>query len=519
MKLKFYLVIFVFYILRFYPIYSQYQYIKTNQKSFFSISQESMTIDLINISKDFYQSLNNNSQIQMNNGWYPVKGELYKEEENKIAGYIYFKIGENEFLDREIRVYNYPGMYDSTVCVLNRTYYTRGKNLIDTTYNYWKQPDGSYKLDMRRTYSYHYFDHFESDSFYYEYIFHKWDDVNKQWINYYREKFGYQDTLVQFYNRNSKYEYGTGNTWKLLFYAHDSVAYNKQGFVDTLYKIRNEGYGNIVNVKIGFSNNEQGCYTKMNYFEKKGNKWVEGDVMSNIIWTEWNGFMYGLERASFGESTTPYKRTKVSSYDIDKKAPMTVSFYQKWWDTGTLTNRDTSYYSREGKMFPADAFENIYNEYGDYVSWKNTGFSYPDENGNYMKFYSEFYNKYNYNDLYGMIARKVYQIQLVNNKLDTIFWDGVRYTEFAPLSITEQPQSSKQSLNIYPNPVSDIVTISSAAEMQQLHIFDITGRLVNNQSPSSNQVVFDTGFLPNGVYLVRAQLKDGGQQTGKVVVK
>jgi hypothetical protein len=85
-------------------------------------------------------------------------------------------------------------------------------------------------------------------------------------------------------------------------------------------------------------------------------------------------------------------------------------------------------------------------------------------------------------------------------------------------SVPDLPQSENY-LSIFLNPVSDMVTISATAEIQQLSIFDITGRLVNSQSPMDNRVVFDTGVLPSGVYLVRALLKDGGVRTGKMIIK
>ena len=75
------------------------------------------------------------------------------------------------------------------------------------------------------------------------------------------------------------------------------------------------------------------------------------------------------------------------------------------------------------------------------------------------------------------------------------------------------------SLRIYPNPASNIITISSASEIEQLQIFDIVGRLVHSQTPENKEVVFDTGILAKGVYLVRALLRDGRVQTGKVVVQ
>jgi hypothetical protein len=83
----------------------------------------------------------------------------------------------------------------------------------------------------------------------------------------------------------------------------------------------------------------------------------------------------------------------------------------------------------------------------------------------------------------------------------------------------EQLKIENGELKIYPNPASGIATISATDEIEQLNIFDITGRLVKSQSPANRQVTFDTGILPKGIYLVQARLKDGGVQMGKVVVK
>jgi hypothetical protein len=83
----------------------------------------------------------------------------------------------------------------------------------------------------------------------------------------------------------------------------------------------------------------------------------------------------------------------------------------------------------------------------------------------------------------------------------------------------EERRVESGELRVFPNPASGVVTIAAAAEIEQLNIFDITGRLVASQTPANSQVTFDTGILPKGVYLVQARLRDGGVQTGKVVVR
>jgi hypothetical protein len=141
------------------------------------------------------------------------------------------------------------------VRVFNRTSYSFGKNLADTAYNYKKKTDGSYALDARHTHCYHYYDHFDGDSLYYEYLHQFWNNANKQWNNYYRSKRGFYDTNTEFLNRIAHYE-GFGNTWYLISSIHDSTSYNEKGFVDTLYQVYQNNDGIYRDFKIGFTNDE-----------------------------------------------------------------------------------------------------------------------------------------------------------------------------------------------------------------------------------------------------------------------
>ena len=453
---------------------------------------------------------------QANNGWYPLKGEVYTDSETEPAGYIYHEIGKDGLLDKEIIVGHSPHLYDSTCSIMNCTPYTKGKDLIDTTYCYSKKADGSYKLDIRRTYSYHYFDHFEADSFYYEYTVHQWDDANQQWKNYSKHKEGHHDTLVEWVNRVEDYVYGTGNTWKNVFYLHYFETYGQNGLVDTVYVSFDYEHEFPVE-KCAFTYDEQGRYTQIDCFSIfNDNMWHKNEVHSDIKWTEWHGFTYS-NLGSIGEEwVTPYKyRNKVESY-YTGNGETSFYFNQKQWDiNGTKSNSDTVWYLINDERYYSYIEDNIYNEYGDYVVWRGRGYDYPDENNEQKMGVLEYYYKYAYDEVYGMTESWSYYIP---REGDTSLFRGFKYTEFAPVGISELPPNENQ-LIIAPNPASASITISAAAEIEQLQIFDITGRLVHSQTPTSKDVVFDTGVLAKGVYLVRALLRDGAVQTGKVVVQ
>jgi len=458
-------------------------------------------------------SRNSHPSRQANNGWYPVKGEYYNISETEVAGYSYYEIGQNGLLNKEIIIGVSPDYYDSTVCIMNRTHYSKGKGLVDTVYNYNRQPNGSYQAELRRTYSYHYFDRFEADSFYYETTYHVWN--NGQWNNWWRNKTGFHDTLVEFINRSEEYYGYGGNTWDRTSFYYCYQTYDIHGFVDTLY-ITLDG---LLRKKVSFIYDEQGRYTQMNFHINNGNgDWFK-IVYSDITWTEWHGAYYNDIAVIGGELLTPYKRNKINSYYVDDRETF-FYFYQKQWDiNSTRSNSDTTWYVVDGERYYATINDHVYNEYGDYVTFGQTHYSRPDENNEQEMGYSGLCHKITYDEVYGMTAHMTYIINLRDGKMDTTFWQGFKYTDFAPVSIVEHPQPSKQALSIYPNPTSGAVIILATAEIEQLCIFDITGRLVNSQSPENRQVVFDTGVLPQGIYLVQARLKGGGAQTGKVVVR
>ncbi|MCL2511238.1 MAG: T9SS type A sorting domain-containing protein [Bacteroidales bacterium] len=498
-------------------VFAQELHREISTQQYSSSFPEALKID---ISKPFEAGLffsppsrNNRLSRQPNNGWYPIKGEYYYVSETEVAGYSYYEIGQNGLLDKEIIMGVSPDLYDSTVYLMNRTSYSKEKNLVDTVYNYVRQLNGSYQAELRRTYSYHYFDRFEADSFYYETTCHVWNDG--QWNNWTRDKMGFHDTLVEFINRAEGYSGYGGDTWDMTNFYYCYQTYDLHGFIDTLYVTLN----GTIRKKITFIYDEQGRCMQMNFYINNGNdNWFK-IVYSDITWTEWHGNYYNDIAVIGGELLTPYKRNKINSYYVDDRETF-FYFYQKQWDiNGTRSNSDTTWYIIDSERYYATINDHVYNEYGDHIKSVQTHYSRPDENNEQEMEYSGICHKITYDETYGMTSHMTYIVNLRDSKIDSTFFYGFKYTEFATVSIVEHPQPSKQTLSIYPNPASGAVIIAATAEIEQLRVFDITGRLVSDQSPASRQIVFDTGVLPNGIYLVQARLRDGRVQTGKLVVR
>lgn len=69
----------------------------------------------------------------------------------------------------------------------------------------------------------------------------------------------------------------------------------------------------------------------------------------------------------------------------------------------------------------------------------------------------------------------------------------------------------------YPNPVKDYLTILSEIEISQVAIYNTSGRQIKLQKTSTNKI--DMSSLPSGIYLFKAQMKNGSIETFKIIKK
>ena len=59
------------------------------------------------------------------------------------------------------------------------------------------------------------------------------------------------------------------------------------------------------------------------------------------------------------------------------------------------------------------------------------------------------------------------------------------------------------SLLVYPNPVSDKLTVKANEHIQSVEIYSLTGTLIYGQKGCSNKVEIQTEDLPSGLYFIR----------------
>lgn len=82
---------------------------------------------------------------------------------------------------------------------------------------------------------------------------------------------------------------------------------------------------------------------------------------------------------------------------------------------------------------------------------------------------------------------------------------------------TSDVQATKNTIKLYPNPFTDVLNISDAANVKSVAISDISGRLMKViDNPGSE---LRLGELKQGMYLVTLMMKDGSKQTIKTIKK
>jgi len=75
----------------------------------------------------------------------------------------------------------------------------------------------------------------------------------------------------------------------------------------------------------------------------------------------------------------------------------------------------------------------------------------------------------------------------------------------------------KPQLTVYPNPISDFVTVQLDADGFTAELFNLQGQLITSNETASNELVLSTAQLEQGIYLIRVRDKNGLSFSQKLV--
>ena len=80
-------------------------------------------------------------------------------------------------------------------------------------------------------------------------------------------------------------------------------------------------------------------------------------------------------------------------------------------------------------------------------------------------------------------------------------------TTFQNLSVDDQENDA--SIDMYPNPVSDVLTISAKTKIKSVEIYDVQGRIIQTSIVNNTNVSLHIAHLTNGVYFFKIKTEKG----------
>jgi len=465
--------------------------------------------------------------------WRPLKYNFYYKNELMSYGEIMYKTDGYLHTEKDFA----PDGTLRFIAEYNNTYTQEGWEIGDTI-TYFKQVQGQLIPERRQYRNYHYYDCLQEGCYFWEQYFQIWDNSKNEWVFTKREYECYRDTIL-FEFEGYRFDVFQNGDWIIKESVMSPMTCcNDDGFetgyLCVVYDTDLEEY--VVRYIFKFTEwypdgSAKECWHYWVQSDGTLQLWVKS---SDVIWTEWHG---SGGWSSINKSGGNYEYRTIGKVRNKRHYGMGWNYSQetgeftkaihnkKIWDVdGTETNIDSIFLYKNDEPYISIIDIHQYDDHGNYIAMHQTTFTEPDNQGNQKIRIGITEYKHRYQEVYDEVESVEWWIIVFeNNKWDSTHWFTYEYYDWwdvrYPVSITDPDAATAATLSIVPNPVSGLVTISTTTEMQQLEIFDITGRLAHSQSPANKQVVFDTGALATGVYLVRAMMKDGGQRTGKVMVR
>ncbi|WP_051878914.1 ELWxxDGT repeat protein [Chryseobacterium sp. FH1] len=88
-------------------------------------------------------------------------------------------------------------------------------------------------------------------------------------------------------------------------------------------------------------------------------------------------------------------------------------------------------------------------------------------------------------------------------------------TTDAAMAVTD---FNKTKFRVYPNPASDVVNISGDSKISSVQVYDLSGKVLSNQTSDSKQLQMNVSDLPKGNYIIKV-LSDGKSSSHKIIKK
>jgi len=454
-----------------------------------------------------------NISKQINETKYRIRGiEINPYDTTTAMGsYEYFYDLEGNYVKKI-----YVGLVDWDTDSIVEIYYPGSKN--EDYYAYQKNANGEYELYLSAPIRYVSSNDSGCDSTYSEDCIYFWNKNEGRWNNFSKQRIEYwsPDYLSRYCIKNYDGS-SNGTTWVLRpgYEEPYLIEYNDEGYIEKYYTT---WYADTSLYEYKYNND--GEYYEHTVFFMANGQWVPHTKATDIQWKEYHGFTYGIRIDSYpNPEFSPFSpnRNKPLSWNnhvyIDGEWQWTSHYTMDWDIDGTLSYSAKDYYVQDGVItnYLSYIANYLFNEHGDFIKYTSSISTYPDEYGVVIerKSATRFIVR-TYEEDYGLSGANHYIVNFSDEGTgapDTTFWGGWQITEFSTTpniwtSIREYTPTNNTTINIYPNPATNQVTISGIKAGDMITVNDISGRQVMQLRAVSQTQTIDISTLRAGVYVV-----------------
>jgi len=100
--------------------------------------------------------------------------------------------------------------------------------------------------------------------------------------------------------------------------------------------------------------------------------------------------------------------------------------------------------------------------------------------------------------------------------LNDEIWQRINDLECSPIGV-DKPLQRSGTVQLFPNPASDVLHIKSGQLISGIEIFNAQGQCVQRLHAYDRELTVPLSGLPGGVFFIKAALPDGGVWTGRLV--
>lgn len=297
----------------------------------------------------------------------------------------------------------------------------------------------------------------------------------------------------------------------------------------------------IAKTEYFYDNKGNNIRTNAYEWDTTAKNWTVNTSTTNIFNSN-NKITSQLDSNFYGGNTS----IKKGDYTYDGKGNITLILNRAWNNSTWSNSRKNEYTFDANNNNTLNIDYNWDNQNSQWVGFRKNESTFDTNGNNTTEIQSEYANNtwnylrknntsynnsVNFSDIAWLAVNPVYSINTpkhqITGSIDQEFTNNkwINYSSSTYYYKAFSPNSSALEIeliasNIYPNPTTGIINITTSKNLEAIHVFDISGKMVHSQTIATkqNNVELNLSSLNNGIYFIHALSENGESNCNKIVI-